>query len=112
MSGLSAVQMVALVRAAAARGLNAAAEDVRQEAASRAPHRTGALAESLTVDEASARDLEATVGTDLPYAVYQHESLKVDHPTGRPKFLESAAIDAIGDVEKVVGAEVAKALGG
>ncbi|OCI31050.1 HK97 gp10 family phage protein [Oerskovia enterophila] len=103
----------AALRAAAAEGLNAAATLVRDVARSRAPvGETGDLRESLDVDPASAGALEATVGTSLEYAVYQHETLDLQHDDGQAKFLESAAIESIGQLEQIIAARVRAALGG
>jgi hypothetical protein len=56
-------------------------------------------------------DLEVSVGSDLPYAVVQHEDLTLRHDDGGPKFLERAVQQSAGEVAAIVAAEVRRAAG-
>jgi len=107
--------MIALVREAAAEGLTEAATFVRDQTRPRTPNdpSTGGddLAGSLTVAPASSGDLEARVYTNAEHALYQHEALNIQHPTGEAKFLENTSRDSAGDVERIVGAAVRRRLG-
>lgn len=83
----------ALGRKAAAAALNAQAELGRERTADFAPKEDSALARSFVVDEAVAANLTARISSDLPYAVYQHEALYLEHPRGgQAKFMESAVV--------------------
>lgn len=107
--------MVALIQQAAAEGLTAAAEHVQNQARKITPDdpATGGddLRASLTVDPATPESLESSVYTDAEYALYQHENLTLSHPTGQSKFLEAAALQSRGDVERIVAAAVRRRLG-
>lgn len=115
MTTMSAAQMSALLREAAAEGLTEAAEHVQKVARERTPDDPatggGDLRASLTVEPATAGSLESRVYTDSEYALYQHENLTLAHPTGQSKYLETAALDSRGDVERIVGAAVRRRLG-
>lgn len=116
MASLSASQMVALIRDGAAEGLTDVAEHVQAEARRRAPDdpRTGGddLRHSLTVAPASSGDLTSAVYTNKEYATYQHEQLDLRHPNGgQAKYLETAALDLAGDIERIIGAAVRRRLG-
>lgn len=115
MSSMSAAQMKALLHEAAAEGLTEAAEHVQKVARERTPDdpATGAgdLRSSLTVDPATEGSLESRVYTDSEYAIYQHENLTLAHPTGHPKYLETATLDSRADVERIVAAAVRRRLG-
>lgn len=51
------------------------------------------------------------IAFDTPYAHKQHENFRLDHPRGGvPKFLERNVTAAAGDLERRVGAEIAKDL--
>lgn len=112
MSGptVSNEQILATIRAAAARGLTLGAEVVRGDAVPRTPLEYGDLRSSLTVTPASADELAAAVSSDLPYAVRQHEDLSLRHDDGGPKYLENAVHDRAQDVVGLVAAEVRSAL--
>lgn len=94
---------LAAVRAAAQRGLDDAAEVVKQEAIQRTPKETGALRNDCTTHSG---DLEAAVFYSLPYAVAQHEGLGFVHVDGEAKFLENACIAK----RQVVGQVIAQAI--
>jgi hypothetical protein len=112
---MSAAQMKALMHEAAAEGLTEAATFVRDATRPRTPNdpTTGGddLSGSLTVDPATPGSLEATVYTDAEHAIYQHEALNIQHPTGEAKYLENTTLDSAGDVERIVGAAVRRRLG-
>jgi hypothetical protein len=111
---MSAAQMKALIREAAAEGLTEAAEHVQTVARERTPDDPGTggddLRASITVEPATEGNLESAVYTDSEYALYQHENLTLAHPTGQSKFLETATLDSRADVEKIVGAAVKRKL--
>lgn len=69
----------ATVRAAAARGLSDAAEELLTVATRTAPHAEGTLQRSGTVS-VDAPTLRAAVAYDTPYAVRQHEDTSLRHP--------------------------------
>lgn len=115
MSGLSAAQLVAMMREAAAEGLNEAAEVVQRVTRERTPDdpSTGGddLRASLTVDRATPDHLESAVYTDSEYAVYQHENLTLNHPTGQSKYLETGTQDSRAEVEQAEAAAVRRRFG-
>jgi hypothetical protein len=94
---------MAAIRAAAQRGLDDAAEVVKQESIQRTPKETGALRNDCTTHSG---DLEAAVSYSLPYAVKQHEELGYRHEHGEAKFLENACIAS----RQVVGQVIAQAI--
>jgi hypothetical protein len=112
---MSAAQIIARMRAAAADGLNESAELVRKVTRERTPDDPATsgddLPGSLTVDEATPDHLEAAVYTDSEYAVYQHENLTLSHPTGQSKFLETGTLDSRAEVEQIQAAAVRRKLG-
>jgi len=108
---MSAAEMVAAVRTAAAEGLTLAAERVRAVAVPRTPLEYGDLRDSLTVVPADEASLESAVVSDLPYAVRQHEDLSLRHDDGQAKYLESAALDSRAEVEQIVAGTVRRRLG-
>lgn len=116
MSAFDAARIAAQVRAAMADALTEAAEAVQETARERTPDdpATGGddLRASITVDPATAGSLEAAVYTNSEYALYQHENLTLNHPTGQSKFLESAALDSADEVQQIVAAAVRRRLGG
>lgn len=103
--------LAARIRATSVVGLNMAAERVRAVAVPLTPLEYGDLRSSLTVGTASEDDLEATVYSDLPYAVRQHEDLSYRHDDGQAKYLEQAGLDASDDVGQIIAAAVEKAFG-
>lgn len=115
MPGMSAAQLSALMREAAAEGLTEAATFVRDATRPRTPNdpTTGGddLAGSMTVEDASPSDLTAKVSTDAEHAVYQHEALNIRHPTGEAKFLENTSRDSVADVERIIAAAVRRRFG-
>lgn len=110
-SDMSAADLTAAVQAAAVAGLNLAAERVRAVAVPRTPFEYGDLSSSLTVVEATSSDLTSAVVSDLPYAVRQHEDMSLHHDDGQAKYLETAALDSISDVERIMAAALQRHLG-
>lgn len=98
---------LAAVRAAAQRGLDDAAEVVKQEAIQRTPKETGALRNDCTTHSG---DGEAAVSYSLPYAVRQHEELGYRHDHGEAKFLENAVIATRQTVGQVIAQAIRRAL--
>ncbi|MFD7738415.1 minor capsid protein [Streptomyces sp. MJM8645] len=99
-------------RAAAARGLLAAAEHVLQASREVVPIEEGTLARSgvASVDE---QQLVAGVSYDTPYATRVHEDLNARHDAGRSaKYLERPAAQEAPAVERIIAAAVRRALGG
>jgi hypothetical protein len=103
--------LVAAVRAAAVDGLNLSAERVRAVAVPRTPLEYGDLRSSLTVVPATEGDLESAVVSDLPYAVRQHEDLSLRHDDGQAKYLESAALESVGEIEQIMAGALRRHLG-
>ncbi|AQS70843.1 hypothetical protein [Streptomyces pactum] len=98
------------LRAAAARGLLLAAEYVLAEAQDVVPLDEGYLQSTGTasVDDG---DLTAAVSFDGPYAVRQHEELDWRHAPGRQaKYLEQPLNANRGPVQRIIAAEVRRAL--
>ena len=87
----------------AVESLNTGAEAVLHRTLERVPRKTNALAESLTIQEASVTNLEAAVYTDNEYAVYQHEIYSYRRRVGGPKYLEKAALEYEKDFQRQVG---------
>ena len=109
---LTAAQLVALVRQAAADGLTLAAARTQAVAVPLTPIEYGPLRDSLTVIPATDDDLEAAVVSDLPYAVRQHEDLHLRHPKGgQAKYLEVASLRTEADAEQLIAAAVRRRLG-
>lgn len=115
MSSLSAAQLIAMMREAAAEGLNEGAEVAQRVTRARTPDdpATGGddLRESLTVEPATPGDLEAALYTGSEYAVYQHENLTLDHPIGQSKYLETGVQDSRAEVEQAQAAAVRRRFG-
>lgn len=112
---MSAAQIIARMREAAAEGLTEFATHVRDETRPRTPNdpATGGddLSGSLTVEPATPADLTAQVYTDAEHAIYQHEALNIQHPTGEAKFLENTTLDSAGDAGRIIGAAVRRRFG-
>ncbi len=99
-------------RGAIARGVTMAAHRVQAVTIPRTPMDTSDLRSSILVTPAEAHEPVASVSSDLPYAVDQHENLAYRHRHGRAKFLESALLDSRGDVARIIAAQTRRALGG
>lgn len=98
---------MAAIRAAAQRGLNDAAEVVKQESIQRTPKETGALRNDCST---ASGDGEAAVYYSLPYSVIQHEGLGFVHVDGEAKFLENACIAKRQEVGQIVAQAIRSAL--
>lgn len=108
---MDASELIRQLRQGAALGLNRRALMTQAVAVPLTPLEYGDLRDSLVVQEATPDDLRASVGSDLPYAVPQHERLDYRHKVGGPKFLERATLQTESDGEKVIATTVARALG-
>src|SRR5690349_14901921 len=111
MPGMSADQIIAAAREAAAEGLTLAAEHVRGVAVPLTPLEYGDLRSGHTVVPATPDGLEAAVTNDVEYAIYVHEDLTARHDDGQAKFLEEAALSSAREVEQIVGAAIRRRLG-
>lgn len=98
----------ALLKQAAALGLNEGGELVLGEAVERAPIDTANLRGSAHLTPAVPEDLVAELSFDTPYAVIQHEALDYRHTEGEAKYLERPLIERHNDVAAIV----AKRIGG
>ena len=91
---LSADDLVAMIRRAGAAAVNAQAKLGLERTQKLVPRENDTLADSLEVTEATPDDMTSQLSTDLIYAPWQHEALYLDHPTGQPKWMESAVVGA------------------
>lgn len=74
------------------------------------PIRDGPLRASGGTD---VEDGRASVYFDTPYAARQHEEVGWRHPKGgQAKYLETAVLQERGNAQRIVAAEVRRALGG
>lgn len=108
---MSAADIKAMVRKAAAAALNAQAEVAHAATVVLVPKETLALAKSIEVTKATARSLVSQVSTDSPYAIYQHESLHLRHKNGRSKFMEAAVHAEVAAIAAAGAAAAKTALG-
>jgi hypothetical protein len=108
---LTTAELKALIRTAAVAAVNAQAEAAQDATKKLAPKDSGALEESIQVDEATKRHLTATVYSDAPHALYQHEALDIHHPTGQAKFMEAAVMEQRAGIEAAGAAAAAQILG-
>lgn len=108
---LTPEQIGSLIDAAAAEGLNLAAARVQAVTIPLTPLEYGDLRDSLVVTEATADDLTASVSSDLPYAVRQHEDLTYRHDDGQAKYLEVGGQQALPDCDQLMAAAARRALG-
>lgn len=80
------------------------------QAIPRTPIRDGPLRASGGTD---VEDGRASVYFDTPYAARQHEEVGWRHPKGgQAKYLETAVLEERGNAQRIVAAEVRRALGG
>jgi hypothetical protein len=111
---MSAADLVGLIRKAAAATVNAQAELGLERTRNLVPREDDTLADSLEVSEATPADLTAQLSTDVVYAVWQHEALYIEHPTGQAKFMESAVVgaDSLNRMQHAGAQAALRALGG
>jgi hypothetical protein len=102
-------QLTARITAAAASGLQTAAEHLLGAARQQAPLETGALRASgrVTVD-----GLQAAVSFDTPYAVRQHEELDYQHSDGKAKYLEGPMSEEHDAMARILSTAMRRATGG
>lgn len=72
-------------------GLNLSAREVLDRTLKKVPRDTNALANSLTIAQATPNHLESAVYTNNPYAVIQHEVFAMHRRVGQAKYLEASA---------------------
>jgi hypothetical protein len=82
----------------------------------RTPVDTGALRASHSVSrpETNGDDTSVTIsvgGPSAPYAIYVHENLEAHHPVGQAKFLESAILEARGEIGQNIIMRINSVLG-
>lgn len=103
-------QISAKVHDAALQGLVGGGNVILKESNQRAPLEEGALVESGKV---IVHGQQVTISYDTPYAIKQHEDLRLHHPNGRrAKFLESALKENTNTVQQYVADEIGKVLHG
>lgn len=78
------------VTGGAVRGLNQAAAHLQSKTVQRTPKDTGELRRSLVIFPATIQSPRSGVGSNLHYAIRQHEELSYRHKFGEAKFLERA----------------------
>ena len=90
--------------------LRTESELIMTEAKERTPVDTGALRGSGRVDDrttaAAVRMALSFGGPSQQYAIHVHENLEARHPTGRAKFLESAVLEAVGNLPQKIAARM------
>lgn len=95
----------------AADGLFLAAEHVLGVSNEKVPHEEGTLERSgeVSIDR---RALKAAVSYDMPYAVYQHEVMDLQHDDGRtPKYLENALNGERATAAKIIATSIKRKTG-
>lgn len=95
---------------AARRGLAKAGEHVLGESRKEVPHEEGTLERSGAVTM-HPTELQVTVSYDTPYAVRQHEDLRLKHDEGRKaKYLEDPLNREASTALDIIKAEIRRAL--
>lgn len=112
MTHMNAAALLARYAHATAEGLNAAAERVKAVTIPLTPKDEGDLRSSIQVDPATDGTLRASLGSDSPYAVPQHEHLEYRHELGQAKFLEVATRKEAPNVGRIVGEHVRRGIVG
>ncbi len=98
--------------AAAAAGLNMAAERLKALSVAVTPIDQGPLSAATSVIPASPGNLMAKVHNDTVYAARQHEELGWRHFNGRQaKYLENPAEENAPELYQIVAAQIRRALG-
>lgn len=82
-------EVSATIQDAADAALRVEAEIALNRTRDLVPRDTGGLSDSLAI-EGDGTELSLT--TDAEHAVYQHEALNIQHPTGQAKFMEAAVL--------------------
>lgn len=111
MPAMSADELIAQMREAAAEGLTNLAERDRAIATPLTPLEYGDLRSGHTVIPATPDDLESAVVNDVSYAVYVHEDLTARHDDGQAKFFEEAALQVQPEAEGILAAPVRRRFG-
>lgn len=91
-----------VVTANAVRGLNQAAAHLQTRTVPRTPKDTGELRNSLVIQPAEPGRLYSSVGSNLSYAVRQHEELGYRHTVGEAKFLERTLHDQASSLQRII----------
>lgn len=91
-----------MVTANAVRGLNQAAAFLQARTVPRTPKDTGELRNSLVIQPAEPGRLYSAVGSNLAYAVRQHEELGYRHKHGEAKFLERTMHDQAPQLQRII----------
>lgn len=95
------------VTSGAVRGLTKAAAYVHSVTVPKTPIDKGDLRGSLQVTPASLSNPQASIHTNLPYAIPQHENLHYHHPRGgQAKFLELGLAESHRQISNIIAAEV------
>lgn len=84
------------------RGLNQAAAFLQSRVIPRTPKDTGELRRSLVIQPASVESPTATLSSNLPYAVRQHEELGYRHKYGEAKFLERPFYEEADALQRII----------
>lgn len=99
-----------IVNGAAVRGLALAAEHVLGESNKNIPHEEGIL-EGTGSTSVDARELQAAISYDTPYAAVQHEDMTLRHDNGRSaKYLENALNGETDAVRNIIAKAIKKEL--
>jgi hypothetical protein len=103
---MSADQLIAQMREAAAEGLNVLNHRHIAVATPLTPLQYGDLRSGHTPVPATPDNLESASVNDVQYAVIVHEDLTARHPIGQAKFFEEAAIQVQPEAEAILAAPV------
>ena len=95
----------------AGKALVAEAKRIEKESRERTPVDTGALRDTHRVSDPKIRGgvVSVAIGvgdSSTPYAVAVHERMETTHPSGRSKFLQSAAFDAAPSLAAKLGKQI------
>jgi len=99
------------VGAAAARGVNRAAAELKALSVPLAPIRDGILRGSAAIREANDAHAEAMLVFDTPYAAKQHEETEYNHPQGgQAKYVEEPLAENAGRLQGIIAKEIRHAI--
>jgi hypothetical protein len=89
-------------------------ETVMNESKRECPVDKGFLRASGNVDDpiVTSEGFAITLEYPMEYAVYVHENLEANHPTGKAKFLEDPMMAHLGELPDTIGRAVMSAAGG